>query len=148
VRQLKARTHTLKPKAHRRARVAFEGRSDSRRDFACRAAVAYQHRAFFLIDDTCVKYVCVQGLPAVTWDTDPTCSAQLASSGTHYFGMILDVGPGMVLFFVDGKLCDGGVTQRTDKHWSAGWRLLPVGLGDIKGAEVSDRAILSLRHRS
>ena len=49
--------------------------------------------------------------------------------------MIVDVGPGMVLFFVDGKLCDGGVAQRIDKQWSAGWRLLPPNLGLIRGAK-------------
>eukprot|EP01045_Picozoa_sp_COSAG04_P016390 COSAG04_NODE_1363_length_7079_cov_19.484815_9_plen_127_part_00 len=35
--------------------------------------------------------------------------------------MVLDVGPAMATFFVDGKLCDGGVAQRTDKAWAAGW---------------------------
>lgn len=29
-----------------------------------------------------------------TWATDPTCSAQLATAGPHYFAMVLDVGPG------------------------------------------------------
>lgn len=40
-----------------------------------------------------------------------------------------------MLFFVDGKLCDGGVAQRTDKHWAAGWGLLPPGLGLIQGTK-------------
>ena len=39
----------------------------------------------------------------------------------HYLAMVLDVGPAMATFFVDGKLCDGGVAQRTDKAWAAGW---------------------------
>ena len=72
-----------------------------------------------------------------SWMTDPTCSAQLGSAGQHYFAMVIDVGPGMVLFFVDGKLCDGGIAQRTEKQWAAGWRLLPDGLGKIRGSEVS-----------
>lgn len=59
-----------------------------------------------------------------TWGTDPTCSAQLAAAGPHYLGMVLDVGPGMVMFFVDGKLCDGGIDQKTNKEWSAGWSLM------------------------
>lgn len=72
---------------------------------------------------------------AVSWTTDPTCSAQLGTPGEHYFAMVIDVGPGMVLFFVDGKLCDGGIAQRTEKQWAAGWRLLPYGLGKIRGNE-------------
>lgn len=32
----------------------------------------------------------------------------------------------VVLFFVDGKLCDGGIDQKTNKQWSAGWSLLQV----------------------
>ena len=72
---------------------------------------------------------------ATSWMTDPTCSAQLGAAGQHYFGMVIDVGPGMVLFFVDGKLCDGGVAQRTANEWKAGWTLLPYGLGKIRGSE-------------
>ena len=44
------------------------------------------------------------------WRTDPVCSARLrdASSKTHNLAVIVDAGPKMVTFLVDGHLCDGG----------------------------------------
>ena len=40
--------------------------------------------------------------------TDPMCSAVLASPGKHHVGIVLDAGPMVVTFVVDGLVCDGG----------------------------------------
>jgi hypothetical protein len=38
-------------------------------------------------------------------------------STVHQLGVIVDAAPGLVLFVVDGKLCDGGVAQKRGWAW-------------------------------
>jgi len=62
----------------------------------------------------------------------------------HYLALVLDVGPAMALFFVDGKLCDGGVAQRNDKAWSAGWCTQPNPTHPSHGLRsMASRLVLS-----
>jgi hypothetical protein len=69
----------------------------------------------------------------IEWSTDPACSRQLAQPGSHYLALVLDPGPMMVSFMVDGKLCDGGPLKTGG--WRAGWSLLPTALGSVAGGK-------------
>lgn len=77
------------------------------------------------------------------WATDPVCSKALASrtgpgpGGSHYLALVVDAGPLMVMWFVDGKLCDGGPDQGA---WAAGWHLLDASMGSLRGASVGNLA--------
>ena len=62
---------------------------------------------------------------------DEACSLQLTSPGRHQLGVILDAGPQIVLFVVDGVLCDGGPAQLR------GWQWLYPALGGDLGGGVS-----------
>ena len=74
------------------------------------------------------------------WATDPTCSAQLLVPGRHYVAVVADGGPQMLLFFVDGRLCDGG----PHPEWPNGFHLFDPLLGDVgvaKSAAVDARVV-------
>ena len=51
--------------------------------------------------------------------TDPLCTAALAAPGDHFVGLVVDAGPMIVSFVVDGLLCDGGHSPK-----AAGWSWL------------------------
>ena len=68
------------------------------------------------------------GIQSVEMTTDKTCARALAdASAAHHVALVIDAGPLIVLFIVDGILCDGGSDE-----WR-GWHWLPRGLGDIAG---------------
>jgi hypothetical protein len=75
------------------------------------------------------------------WITDPVCSAQLLAhmqaKTVAHAAVVIDAGPQMVLFMVDGRLCDGGPTKDLPDAqkgmFSAGWHLMQFGLGDLSG---------------
>ena len=56
--------------------------------------------------------------------------------GPHHLAIVLDAGPRLVMFLVDGVLCDGGVAQ------TRGWAWVEKLSGDLnqrpgaKGAEL------------
>jgi hypothetical protein len=56
---------------------------------------------------------------------DPTCALALAEEGKHQLAVVVDAGPQLVMWLVDGTLCDGGISQ------TRGWTWLPSGLGDL-----------------
>ena len=83
----------------------------------------------------------------VTSKTDPVCSARLKSTGPHSLTIIADGGPKMVLWVVDGHLCDGGPFKyawgpgaKTTEGTSAGWTLFDQGLGDVGGGSTTGDA--------
>ncbi len=45
-----------------------------------------------------------------TWMTDPICSHRIAQEGKHHVAVVVDGGPKMIIWVVDGHLCDGGPT--------------------------------------
>jgi hypothetical protein len=64
------------------------------------------------------------GKTAATWDTDPG----LLRLGTlHHLVAIVDAGPKIITFVVDGVLCDGGDARQ------AGWGRYRGELGDVAG---------------
>lgn len=69
------------------------------------------------------------GVWGVHW-TDPTCATRLKAPGDHHVAAIADGGPKMILFAVDGKLCDGGPND----GWPKGWAFFPPALGDVGAA--------------
>ena len=72
----------------------------------------------------------------VQFQTDPVCSRRLldAKSSPHHVGILVDGGPKMVSFVVDGKLCDGG----TDLvHWPNGHYLMDSSFGSIGSGVVT-----------
>ena len=71
------------------------------------------------------------------WRTDPVCSARLATAAPepaqraqHHLGIVVDGGPKMISFVVDGKLCDGGPVLAA---WPNGHMLFDPLLGDVGG---------------
>jgi hypothetical protein len=48
------------------------------------------------------------GASRTKWMSGSICSARLAQPGRHHLAVVADGGPKMVMFVVDGMLCDGG----------------------------------------
>ena len=61
---------------------------------------------------------------------DGACASQLTKDGPHQLGIIIDGGPRLVMFIVDGRLCDGGA------HQTRGWAWLYSALGDLSNGVV------------
>eukprot|EP00041_Stephanoeca_diplocostata_P023605 m.582544 g.582544 ORF g.582544 m.582544 type:complete len:792 (-) comp22337_c1_seq16:1784-4159(-) len=57
-----------------------------------------------------------------TLETDPTCAAALRHPGVHHVGVVVDAGPMIASFVVDGLVCDGG---HNGAQWTSGWFWLP-----------------------
>jgi len=76
------------------------------------------------------------------WTTDP---GLLKEGQTHHVTAIVDGGPNIITFVVDGKLCDGGESR------PFGWGRFDPKIGDINGSETLrlapsfDGEILGLR---
>lgn len=75
---------------------------------------------------------------SAAWYTDPVCSARLQTEGQHYLALMVDAGPKMILWVVDGHLCDGGPYGSAWSHASpviegfkAGWSIFDPNLADI-----------------
>ena len=60
------------------------------------------------------------------WDCDP---GMLEEGRLHHLAVIVDGGPKIVSFLVDGKLCDGG------EHRPFGWGRFSPNLREVNGAE-------------
>lgn len=63
-----------------------------------------------------------------TWESDP---GLLTPGGRHHVAAIVDGGPKILTFVVDGVLCDGG-TSRTK-----GWHRFAGDLGDLNGTPTA-----------
>jgi len=59
-----------------------------------------------------------------SWDCDP---GLLVAGRAHHITVIVDGGPRIITFVVDGRLCDGGESR------PCGWGRLPEALGDVNG---------------
>jgi hypothetical protein len=67
------------------------------------------------------------GAAKASWDTDP---GVLEAGKWHHVVAIVDTGPGVLRFLVDGVHCDGGDARE------CGWGRMPVDLGDVSGSRV------------
>jgi len=65
------------------------------------------------------------GSAGVWWDCDP---GLLDTDGPHHVTIIVDGGPGLISFIVDGVFCDGGNSRRY------GWSRFDRRLRDVNGA--------------
>jgi hypothetical protein len=61
--------------------------------------------------------------------TDPVCTKKLLLPGFHHVAVIVDNGPFLIYFLVDGLVCDGGPTLQ------AGYKWISNDLSDINGSE-------------
>jgi hypothetical protein len=68
----------------------------------------------------------------VRFGTDPVCSQRLkdGQQSAHHVGVLVDAGPKMIAFVVDGKLCDGGPDL---KAWANGHQLFDLAFGNVGG---------------
>lgn len=76
-------------------------------------------------DRAAVKLVLNDGSVEVSWDCDP---GTLIPGRTHQIAAVVDGGPRLITFVIDGVVQDGG-GQRT-----FGWGRFPPGLGNLNGA--------------
>ena len=85
---------------------------------------------YFKLNGTAQLTMIDQTNNRVEFSTDPICSQRLMDVATepHHLGIIVDGGPKMIQFVVDGKLCDGGPDL---KHWPNGHHLIDENFGDI-----------------
>ena len=60
------------------------------------------------------------------WDCDP---GLLAAGTPHHVAIIVDGGPGVITFIVDGRLCDGGEARQF------GWGRFSPQLRDVRGSD-------------
>lgn len=89
-------------------------------------------------DRDAVRITLNDGRTENSWDCDPG----LLTAGTlHHVVAIVDGGPKLVLFVVDGRLCDGG------DHRQFGWGRFSPNLRDVNGAGqlTIGRAVRGLR---
>lgn len=70
------------------------------------------------------------------WDSDP---GLLTVGQRHHVVVTLDAGPKVIMFLVDGQLCDGGSTRQY------GWGRYDADLGDVSGTGKY-RVAASVRH--
>lgn len=77
-----------------------------------------------LIDGGAVELELGDGTRQVRWASD----AGRLGPGRHHVAAILDGGPKLILFVVDGRLCDGGTSR------PSGWTRFPSELLDVNGA--------------
>lgn len=84
-----------------------------------------------------VEIALCDGRMRCTWDCDP---GLLAPGRRHHITIIVDGGPKIVTFVVDGMLCDGGTARQF------GWGLFADTLGNVDGAKAM-RVAPSLRGR-
>jgi len=66
------------------------------------------------------------GQAACAWDCDP---GLLRRHHWHHVAVIVDGGPKVITFIVDGLLCDGGEARQF------GWARFHAALADVNGAE-------------
>jgi hypothetical protein len=88
-------------------------------------------------DDASINLHVMDGEKSITFSADP---GVLTAPGPHHVSVIVDGGPNLVLFIVDGVLCDGGEVRK--QGWyrvsqsfaeASGWVTftLPAGIGDV-----------------
>lgn len=82
--------------------------------------------AMLSAEDGAVRIVLNDGEREESWASDPG----LAGTGArHHVTVIVDGGPKIITFVVDGRLCDGGPSR------AQGWYRFDERLGDVGGAE-------------
>ncbi|NOZ21301.1 MAG: hypothetical protein GXP25_09450 [Planctomycetes bacterium] len=74
-----------------------------------------------------VEIILNDGRTANRWDCDP---GMLNAGTLHHIAVIIDGGPKIILFLIDGKLCDGG------EHRQFGWGRYSPNLRHAKGADT------------
>jgi len=75
------------------------------------------------------------GRSEATWSSDPGC---LAGSGPHHVGVVIDGGPRIIMFIIDGILNDGGLSRQF------GWGRFNPYLQDVHGdrfISINDEAL-------
>ena len=84
-----------------------------------------------LVDDIPIGSVrlhfCDGKNPPGLWTSDP---GLFKEGNSHHITAIVDGGPNIITFLVDGKLCDGGESRQY------GWGRFDPQLGDINGSET------------
>ncbi len=103
--------------------------------------------AAILTPERTIRFVMSDGRTEASWESDP---GFLETAGPHHVGIVVDGGPKLILFVIDGVLNDGGPTRQF------GWgRFNPAfrGIGGSLSLDMStqaDDSVQSLRvyHRA
>ena len=104
----------LRPGAFERSELVVDARDGAGRGVAV-----------WTREDRSVAVLLSDGQPRVSWRSDP---GGLSPGRRHHVVVIVDARPRLVLFVVDGKLCDGGSARQY------GWLRYDAELGDVTGS--------------
>ncbi len=78
-------------------------------------------------EDATVRLELSDGTVSDAWDTD---AGLLSAGAKHHIAAIVDGGPKLITFIVDGTLCDGGEARQ---H---GWHRFPFELADVSAGSA------------
>jgi len=95
-----------------------------------------------------VELVLNDGRTEVRWDTDP---GMIQRNQLHHLVAAVDGGPKIILFIVDGKLCDGGEYRQFgwgrfspnfyDANGERELRIAPSVEGEVEGVRIYGRCL-------
>ena len=71
--------------------------------------------------------------------TDPVCTRKLLLPGLHHMAVVVDNGPFLIYFVVDGLVCDGGPTLEAGFKWIS---------NDVRNSANSLRTLLVVMYMS
>jgi len=71
-----------------------------------------------------LRLALADGQATASWDSDPGC---LRPGRLHHVAAMVDAGPRIISFVVDGQFCDGGTSR------DCGWGRYANDLGDVSG---------------
>ena len=90
-------------------------------------------------DDEEVNIALSDGTRTASWSSDP---GTVSADKSHHVAIIIDGGPKIISFVIDGILCDGG------SHRQYGWSRFDPDLDDVNTAEylkITDSSLLSIK---
>lgn len=92
--------------------VLLDARNENGHGFACMTT-----------DRGTIKFNLSDGNAETAWDCDP---GLLQAGRRHHVAVIVDGGPNILMYIVDGTLCDGG------EHRQYGWGRIPASMGTLE----------------
>lgn len=90
--------------------------------------------ALTLTDKGTVRIELGDGRRSARWESD---AGWLRPAARHHVAAIVDGGPKVISFVIDGRLCDGGSGSAGGPGRQFGWGRFPAELGDVNGSRTA-----------